>query len=310
MTTPYNYKNCQSLFGYAFKVHVRSNGTCQLCFCGGSNLNFDLWRQLTVEHIIGKKQGGYLKNIRQSVNEHFKQLTPNQCEDLAKAIDAANTVTACSFCNSTTSQNSSETSMGELIQSLADDPSEIIEKITIFLDVILAQKRVDAQWKLNSIRQEYGELFLSKLSKRQHAILDDELQQEQCTEYSNVDPLSPTFEVVYEHGNQKMNMQNTEIKNNAFRVFDGDDKAYLAWINKHSEGYILTSNRCVTPSLTVIHHVTCKKIKKLTGVALPGGFTERSYIKVYAQNIIALQEWAVNKRSDAKFRECSLCTGK
>ncbi len=74
MATPYNYKSCQSLFGYAFAVHVRSGGTCQLCGCGGSALSFDLWRQMTVEHLIGKKQGGYLKEIRLAVAEHFPAL--------------------------------------------------------------------------------------------------------------------------------------------------------------------------------------------------------------------------------------------
>src|SRR5205807_243716 len=58
--TDYDYRNCQSLFGYAAKVHERSGGVCQLCSAGAAGLDFDLWRQMTVEHLIGESQGGYL----------------------------------------------------------------------------------------------------------------------------------------------------------------------------------------------------------------------------------------------------------
>lgn len=78
MNKPYNYKNCQSLFGYASKVHIRSGGRCQLCLCGGQPLNFDLWRQLTVEHLIGESQGGYKKAIRQAVVQRFPDLSSDE----------------------------------------------------------------------------------------------------------------------------------------------------------------------------------------------------------------------------------------
>jgi pentatricopeptide repeat protein len=42
------------LFGYAAKVHERSGGICQLCGAGRVELAFDLWRQMTVEHLIGE----------------------------------------------------------------------------------------------------------------------------------------------------------------------------------------------------------------------------------------------------------------
>jgi hypothetical protein len=55
-------------------------------------------------------------------------------------------------------------------------------------------------------------------------------------------------------------------------VFDDDD-IYLAWVNTHPEGYILTSNKSLTPRHTVIHRATCDKIKVLSGNAQSGGFT-------------------------------------
>lgn len=166
METPYNYKNCQSLFGYAFSVHVRSAGTCQLCGCGGAALSFDLWRQMTVEHIIGKKQGGHLKDIRFAVMERFPALSNNESESLSLSIDAANTVTACSFCNSTTSQHSYHISMADLIQASSGAPQVVVAQVTAAIQPALEQKRADVRWKLNSVRREYELRFLTKLAER------------------------------------------------------------------------------------------------------------------------------------------------
>jgi hypothetical protein len=60
----YHYRNCQSLFGYAAEVHRHSGGVCELCGAGATGIDFDLWRRLTVEHLIGESQGGYAKQIR------------------------------------------------------------------------------------------------------------------------------------------------------------------------------------------------------------------------------------------------------
>ena len=101
----YNYLQCQSLFGYAFEVHERCSYQCQLCGCGGNRAaDFDLWRQMTVEHIIGNSQGGYPVAIRQSINERFPDLKESVRAEFAQKLDRANTVTACQFCNSTTSR--------------------------------------------------------------------------------------------------------------------------------------------------------------------------------------------------------------
>ena len=163
MTAPYNHKQCQSLFGYSFDTHVRSAGTCQLCGCGGAELNFDLWRQMTVEHIIGRSQGGYLREIRVSVEQRFPDLSIPAREALSKAIDAANTVTACSFCNSTTSRDSSHTSMAELISASSGQPQDVVAQITAFLQPILERKRAEVSWKLESVRKAYESLFLVAL---------------------------------------------------------------------------------------------------------------------------------------------------
>lgn len=74
---PYNHRQCQSLFGYAKNVHERSGCICQLCDCGsGEEISFELWRQMTVEHLIGRFQGGYLDRIGEAITERFPALPP------------------------------------------------------------------------------------------------------------------------------------------------------------------------------------------------------------------------------------------
>ncbi len=151
----YNHKNCQSLFGYAADVHVRSGGRCQLCGCGGSPLDFDLWRQMTVEHLIGKSQGGYLQQIRAAVAARFPESTPEVHEDLSKRIDALNTVTACSFCNSTTSRDVNLLTMVELLNESQGTPGEVEAYIATELKNILERKRKDVQWKLSYVKEAF-----------------------------------------------------------------------------------------------------------------------------------------------------------
>lgn len=86
MDLPYDYRNCQSLFGYAQYVHERSGGRCQLCDYGSTMLDFDQWRQLTVEHLIGQKQGGSLSAIRQAVGIRFPSLSAAERKQLASIL--------------------------------------------------------------------------------------------------------------------------------------------------------------------------------------------------------------------------------
>jgi hypothetical protein len=72
----YDYRNCQSLFGYAADVHERSGGICQLCGCGSREPDFDLWRQMTVEHLVGESQGGYRGQIERALVARFPTSRP------------------------------------------------------------------------------------------------------------------------------------------------------------------------------------------------------------------------------------------
>ena len=154
--TDYDYRNCQSLFGYAAKVHERSGGVCQLCGAGTAGLDFDLWRQMTVEHLIGESQGGYLRQISASLADRFPELGLAERAGLAAQIGAANTVTACSFCNATTSRAQAPASMTTLIETAPDGtPEQVRRHVTAGLDGILAAKRNDVAWKLASVRRVF-----------------------------------------------------------------------------------------------------------------------------------------------------------
>jgi hypothetical protein len=152
----YDYRNCQSLFGYAAKVHERSGGVCQLCGAGAAGLDFDLWRQMTVEHLIGESQGGYLHQISAGLAHRFPDLGPGEIAELAARIDTANTVTACSFCNATTSRAQAPVSMTSLIETAPDGtPEQIHCHVTAGLNDILTAKRQDVTWKLLSVRKAF-----------------------------------------------------------------------------------------------------------------------------------------------------------
>lgn len=97
------------------------------------------------------------------------------------------------------------------------------------------------------------------------------------------------------------------METEATRLFDGNDKAYLDWVGRHPEGYVLTSSRSLYPAHTVIHRADCSLITRLMGNAEPGGFTERGYIKVYADSIPPLRAWVTARRADGVSRECSRC---
>lgn len=163
--TDYDHRDCQALFGYAAKVHDRSGGVCQFCGAGAVGLDFDLWRQMTVEHLIGKSQGGYRDQISVSLTGRFPGLSAVEVAELAGLIDAANTVTACSFCNATTSRAQAPVSMTSIIEAAPDGPPEqVFSHVTAGLGAILAGKRRDVAWKLASVRKVFDSQVAPRLA--------------------------------------------------------------------------------------------------------------------------------------------------
>ncbi len=167
MNGKYDHRNCQSLFGYAQQVHERSGGVCQLCGCGaGPRVDFDLWRQMTVEHLIGESQGGYLRQVKDALARRFPSLAPRDVERMAMSVDQANTVTACSFCNSTTSRDKAPMSLEDLLTESTESPDEVVSRIIGYLGEIHQWKKQDVAWKLESIREAFERKIEPKLRDR------------------------------------------------------------------------------------------------------------------------------------------------
>jgi hypothetical protein len=157
MTTdkPYDYRNCSSLFGYSAGVHARSGGICTLCGAGEKQIDFDIWRQLTVEHLIGESQGGYKREISSLVAETFPHLDDLAAKHFTLQIDELNTVSACHFCNSTTSRMQSQVSMRDLFGSGKGGIESITNSVREACEWILAEKQCVVAWKLQSVREAY-----------------------------------------------------------------------------------------------------------------------------------------------------------
>lgn len=78
-------------------------------------------------------------------------------------IDTANTITACSFCNSTTSRDRNMKSMEDLLSSPGTH-EEIKAVVLSELKGILDRKRVDVRRKLECIRRAYDQLVIPALA--------------------------------------------------------------------------------------------------------------------------------------------------
>jgi hypothetical protein len=154
----YDYRNCQSLFGYALDIHKRHNCVCQLCGCGGNKAtDFDIWRQMSVEHLIGKSQGGYKAEIRASIDERFPALSEAEREAFAERLNEANTVSACRFCNSTTSRDRYRKNMRDFIFEAQGDPESVINQVIDDIDKVLQKKQQKAKCKIDAVRIAFYE---------------------------------------------------------------------------------------------------------------------------------------------------------
>ena len=118
---------------------------------------------MTVEHLIGKSQGGYLKQIRELVDIHFARLPSIDKESLAKEIDTMNTVTACQFCNSTTSRDNSEKSMYQLFEESNGQKELLLSSLQLLFKQVLNKKKATVDWKLASVKEAFEEHVTSKI---------------------------------------------------------------------------------------------------------------------------------------------------
>jgi hypothetical protein len=95
----------------------------------------------------------------------------------------------------------------------------------------------------------------------------------------------------------------------AVETYDSDDRAYLAWVNSHPNGFVINTTRRRSKEYMVLHRATCFSISRPKSHAVEGGFTERNYIKMCADDIRSLRVWVRQYgRGDGSVSgECQLC---
>lgn len=131
-----------------------------------SRFDFDVWRQMSVEHIIGRIKGGDVRDVRLAIARRFPELSSAERERLVQRIDEANTVTACSFCNSMTSQHDKHgRSMSELLDGAEGSPDEIVEMILLEISKIFDDKRAAVRRKIEAIHAAFDRLVKPDLLK-------------------------------------------------------------------------------------------------------------------------------------------------
>ena len=97
----YDPKGCQSLLGYGRAAHARSGGICVYCDLGKERIDFGVWRQLSVDHVVPARLFPGGGRTLQSV---FPNLPKSELRKLVERVNGINLVTACNFCNSMTSR--------------------------------------------------------------------------------------------------------------------------------------------------------------------------------------------------------------
>ena len=95
------------------------------------------------------------------------------------------------------------------------------------------------------------------------------------------------------------------------KTFDGDDKKYLAWLDKNQRGFVVNTRanaqRKPTPSSLMLHCASCTSIGRDNSNVLSGGFTQRQYIKICAPTKDKLRTWVKKITDGALIKECGRC---
>lgn len=158
MIQPAYIDSRDSSFWRNIETHKRYKGVCQLCGAGTNSLSFDLFRQMTVEHIIGKSKGGYSPGIKLCLKKYFPEYEESKIKTLAKSIEFENMVTLCQFCNLMTSRYDSGVSMDKILNEVKGKSEEVVmQHVKAELTKILNAKKVYLKQKQDAVRAGYLE---------------------------------------------------------------------------------------------------------------------------------------------------------
>jgi hypothetical protein len=74
----------------------------------------------------------------------------------------------------------------------------------------------------------------------------------------------------------------------AVREFQNAEQEYLGWLRQHPDGLVVNTERGKPLRYRVLHRASCPLISEYIGRSEPGGFTERTYIKLCSTSNAAL----------------------
>jgi hypothetical protein len=88
-----------------------------------------------------------------------------------------------------------------------------------------------------------------------------------------------------------------------------NDAEYQQWLASHPHGFVVNTTQPSTPGYMVLHRASCKHISEPAHENSPGGFTERDYQKIGADDIESLKDWVADHgRPERTFsNECGRC---
>ncbi|MCE5200331.1 HNH endonuclease [bacterium] len=174
ITCSWDPYGCQSLLGYGKAVHERSGGVCAYCGMGKDGLTFDMWRQLSVDHVIPTSSLG--SQGWSQVEQYFPNLLKNQRDELYKQINKCNLVTACNFCNSMTSRmkdiglDSIMPEAPDETSTSVDDPpvQAMLSRLRERVDELLLKKRKHVLANLARLNQEFVKTVVPNVKNAKH----------------------------------------------------------------------------------------------------------------------------------------------
>lgn len=73
------------------------------------------------------------------------------------------------------------------------------------------------------------------------------------------------------------------------RIFTDDDEGYIAWCQKHPDGFVVNTYRTPSASYLKVHHATCPHITRLQSGA---NHWTKDYTNICGVNVAELQVWA------------------
>ena len=88
-----------------------------------------------------------------------------EAKELASRLEMENTVSACSFCNSTTSRDQNERTMDQVLLS-SETEEEMIGAVRSEAAKVLTRKRRNVKWKLESVRERFNTVVRAQLAQK------------------------------------------------------------------------------------------------------------------------------------------------